>query len=194
MGRLKIFKNNNIKLKSKKQNSKESSSRTDVSLSSSILCLKYILSHSSLNQDNNPSYLAFCDNYSFNPFLPVGTGNNPTLSASHHTKHVPFSSSEVQNFSPHHMSIIRACLKHEPQLFLDKTPTFHTCENGTVIKSKPVLSSVEKPRNLTCWEWVFSQTLPVEWREPQIYSVIKIVFFHFIFHYMASFFLCCSIL
>lgn len=77
-----------------------------------------------------------------------------------------------------------------------KPPTFHTCENGTVLKkSKAVLSSVEKPRNLTYWEWVFSQTLPAEWREPQIYSVIKIVFFHFIFHDMASlFFLCCSIL
>lgn len=77
---------------------------------------------------------------------------------------------------------------HEPQLTLDKTPTCHTCENGTVIKYKAVLSSVEKPRNLTYREWVFSQTLPAEWRETQIYSVIKIVFFHFIFHYVASFF------
>lgn len=102
MGRSKIFKNNNIKFKSRKQG-KESSSRTDVSFSFSILCLKYILSHSSLNQDNNPSCPAFCDNNSFNPFLPVGTGNNPTFSASHHTKHVPFSASKVQNFSPHHV-------------------------------------------------------------------------------------------
>lgn len=85
------------------------------------------------------------------------------------------------------MSITQECLKHEPQLTLDKTPTFHTRENGRVIKSKAVLSSMEKPRNLTYWEWVFSQTLPAEWRKPQIYSVIKMVFFHFIFHCVASF-------
>lgn len=157
----------------------------------------HMLSHGSLNQGNNPSHPAFCGINSFNPFLPVGTGNNPTLSASHHTKNIPFSFSKVQNFCPHHMSITQACLQHEPQLTLDKTPPPFIPVKMELWQKKiqSCSSSVEKPRNSTFWEWVFSQTLPAEWREPQIYSVIKIVFFHFIFHYMASFFLlCCSIL
>lgn len=34
------------------------------------------------------------------PTLPFGTGNNPTLSGSHHAKNVPTSFSKMHNFSP----------------------------------------------------------------------------------------------
>lgn len=147
----------------------------------------YILSHSPLNQGNNSSPPAFCDINSFNPFLSVGTGNNSTLSASHHAKNIPFSFSKRHSSSPHNMSIILACLKHEQELTPDQNHLLYLWKWNT-IKSKAVLSSVEKPRNLNYWEWVFPQRLPAEWRKLQIYSVIKITFFHYIFHCVALFF------
>lgn len=140
-------------------------------------CLRYILSHSPLNQGTNPSLPVFCDINSFSPSLPVGTGNNPTLSASHHAKNIPFPFSKMHtsHSPPPLMSIILACLKHEQEHWT-KT-IFHPCENETAINPKAVLSSVEKPRNLTYWEWVFPQRVPAERRKLQIYSVIKITFF-----------------
>ena len=57
----------------------------------------------------------------------------------------------------------------------------------TAIKPKAVLSSVAKPRNLTYWEWVFPQRLPAEWGILYIYSVIKIIFFHYIFYHVFFF-------
>lgn len=161
------------------------------SLSFSTVCyswhLRYILSHSPLNQGNNSSLPVFCDFNSFNPFLPVGTGNNPTLSASHHAKNIPFFFSKMHSSSPHNMSIILACLKHEQELTPDQNHLLYLWK-WNAIKSKAVLSSVEKPRNLNYWEWVFPQRLPAEWRKLQIYSVIKITFFRYIFHCVALFF------